>query len=192
MATRNNVNLLLSGSTGSGNFTGSTSAGFITPTLGAASATSISFSSTSEIIGTGTNDNAASLSVGEFSSSIISFASAVSLTNNTTNSIATISLTAGDWDVWGNIGFTGNSGTKVTSLDVFAASGAGLPVGSSYNVISYGTAGTIAFGQGKISLNVPMVRITLAGTTSINLNARARFSLSTCAAFGGIYARRVR
>lgn len=43
MATNNQVNVGLSGSTGSGNFVGSTSPTLVTPTLGVANATSINF-----------------------------------------------------------------------------------------------------------------------------------------------------
>src|SRR5882757_8502056 len=56
---------------------------YVGASLGAASATSVTFSSTSGIIGTTTNDSAAAGSVGEIISSVIASGSAVSLTNST-------------------------------------------------------------------------------------------------------------
>ena len=51
---------------GSGAISLTTSPTFVTPVLGAASATSVAFTSTSGIIGTTTNNSAAAGSVGEF------------------------------------------------------------------------------------------------------------------------------
>lgn len=192
MATKNQVDVGLSGTTGTGTFVGSTSPTLVTPTIGAASATSISFSSTSGIIGTSAADNAAAGSVGEFVSSIILAVSAVPLTSPTPSDVTSISLTAGDWDVWGNVCFTGGGTTNVTLLAGWASStSATLPDASITTQLSYPAAGVVPFAN-PLVFDVLTQRFSLAGTTTIYLSAEAIFSLSTCSAFGGIYARRRR
>ena len=70
---------------------------------------------TGAILGTTTNDNAAVGYIGEYVESNISSSSAVSFTTNVSKNITSISLTAGDWDVFGMFGLTGGSvPTKVT------------------------------------------------------------------------------
>jgi len=70
-------------------------------------ATSIIFNpTTGGILGTTTNNNASAGYVGEFVSSEVLIGSAVSISANTATDLTSISLTAGDWDVWANVGFT--------------------------------------------------------------------------------------
>ena len=64
--------------------------------------------------GTATNDSAAAGYVGEFVSSTVTAGSPTSLTSGTPASITSVSLTAGDWDVSGNIGFSPNGSTTIT------------------------------------------------------------------------------
>ncbi len=97
MATNNQINVSLLGKTGTGNIAGTTSPTFVTPTVGAADATSIAFSSTTEIIGTTTNDDTDAGNVGELLQTIQSAGHA--LTTATNDDLASVSLTAGDWVV---------------------------------------------------------------------------------------------
>lgn len=186
MATNNAVNVGLSGATGTGSFVGSTSPTLVTPTLGAAAATTLIFSpSTNGIIGTTTNDSASAGYVGQFISSVIAFASAVSLTNDTNKDVTSISLTAGDWDVWGNVYIVsaGNmDNTKVWSSSTSAT----LPDQSLFNTIQNNTAFFTSAAQ-----SIPYHRYSLSGTTTIYLSCWADFT-STATACGGIYARRAR
>lgn len=194
MTNINKVNTSLTGQTGTGSFVGSTSPTFTTPVLGAASATSIAFSSTSEIIGTTTNNNASAGSVGEFVSSVIPFASASGIVTTTPTNVTTISLTAGDWNVWGNVGFTGNAATQLTFIAGWTSStSATEPNAALYSNVAYSTAyAYIPFGQGSINFVVPQRRFSLSGTTTIYLTVNAIFTVSTCSAYGAIYARRMR
>jgi hypothetical protein len=81
MATNNSVDVGLAGSTGTVNFVGSTSPTLVTPILGAATATSVTFSpTTGGIVGTTTNDNAGAGKVGEFISSVITTGATVTFT----------------------------------------------------------------------------------------------------------------
>jgi hypothetical protein len=135
--------------------------------------------------GTSTNDNATAGFVGEFVSSVIPFSSSVSLTNLAAADVTSISLTAGDWDVWGNIHteFPSN-GTAIYGWT--SATSATLPDSSLYNaVVPVG-------GIGSSGQSVPYKRYSLASTTTIYLSTFGQFSTGTASACGGIYARRVR
>jgi hypothetical protein len=192
MATNNAVNTSLSGQSGTGNFAGTTSPTFVTPTLGAASATSVTFSSTTGIVGTTTNNSADAGSVGEFISSNIGVGSAVSLTSTVTANLTSISLTAGDWDV-GGFGITSAGGGTITSNLSFQISN------TSATFISSGpTAPVVAFtgnpstAGATFGLTLSTARISLSSTTTIYLVANSTFSVSTLAVYGFIAARRVR
>lgn len=187
MATNNAVNVGLSGSTGSGNFVGSTSAVLVTPTLGAATATSVSFSpTTGGIIGTTTNDNAGAGKVGEFISSSVVSGSATSISNNTATNLTSISLTAGDWDVFGNITFIGGSNNLTTGVAWISSTSATLPDSSLYGGIDTG------FTITNVSVNAPMLRFSLSGTTTIYISGFVKFGAGSCVQCGNIFARRVR
>ena len=177
---------------GSGAISLSTSPTFVTPVLGAASATSLTFSSTSGIIGTTTNNNAAALSVGELVTSTIAVASAVSLVNITAKDVTSISLTAGDWDLWGNVGFSGG-GTTVFTVGVgwISTTSATLPDASLFST-QYFPGGTTIFANTNPVFVVPGTRLSLSGTTTVYLSCLAQFNISTCSGFGAIYARRRR
>ena len=74
--------------------------------LGVATATSVQFNpTTSGIIGVADASNASTGIVGEFITSQVLSTSPVSMPAFTVKNITSISLTAGDWDVWGNIAF---------------------------------------------------------------------------------------
>jgi hypothetical protein len=185
MATNNSVNTSLSGQTGTGNFVGSTSSTLVTPILGAATATSLAFiPSTGGIIGTATNDNAASGDVGQFISSVISSGSPVSYSTATPKDLTFISLPAGDWDVWGNI-FFNVGGVMTASNGWISSTSATLPDTSLI-------VGINISGLGSSGFFVPQLRFSLPATTPIYISAQFSFSTSTVTAVGGIYARRVR
>lgn len=156
-------------------------------TLPAFTTSAITFSpTTGGIVGTTTNDNAAAGKVGEFVSSTIGAASGTNLTNNTAGDVTSISLTAGDWDVWGNVGFI-PSGTFLTAgLAWISSTSATLPDQSLYNAVY---PGAVTPFQG---VQCPYKRFSLSGTTTIYLSALPSFSAGTCKGAGGIFARRAR
>ncbi len=179
--------------TGTGGLVHATSPTLVTPVLGAASATSIAFTSTTGVVGTTTNDSAAAGSVGEYVESVIAIGSAVALTTATPANVTSISLTAGDWDVWVDGRLTGNAATTMNS---------------SFNGIST-TSATLGTGAGRVSYadfygvaifatmpavsnNVGPSRLSLSGTTTVYFVAQAAFGVNTCSAYGSIMARRRR
>lgn len=147
---------------------------------------SVAFSPTTKgIVGTATNNDAAAGYVGQFISSVIAAASAVSLTNNIAANVTSISLTAGDWDVYGNVFFISSGSLITAALAWSSATSATIPDQSLYNA-NYLGAGTAAQGVG-----IPYKRYSLSGTTTVYLTGLANFT-GTCTACGGIYARRAR
>lgn len=148
--------------------------------------------------GTVTNDNASAGNVGELISSILTSSSAVSLVNSTPKDITTIPLTAGDFDVWGTIYFTGNAATTVTqayggvstSANAFST---GFNGGDgSVGIQQYTSFSPFSTISGSFSLSFGPVRILLAANTTYHLVAELVFATNIANAFGSIYARRRR
>jgi len=115
--------------------------------------------------------------------------SAVSLVSGTAKNVTSISLTAGDWDVGGNVSFTGGATTETTftsgsiSTTTNTMITAGLPSYTFEDADITNIARTQACGTRRVSL---------ASTTTVYLVARAGFNISTLTAFGAMTARRVR
>jgi hypothetical protein len=153
---------------------------------------SVAFSSTSGIIGTTTNDSAAAGSVGEYITSNVAAASATSLVTNTPKNITSISLTAGDWNVHGNITFLMATTTAINDLVSWTSTtSATLPDASKLNAVAYNSAATWAAGAAT-GVEAPFLRVSVSGTTTVYLSAQATFGVSTLTACGTIHARRVR
>lgn len=152
---------------------------------------SITLGSTTGIVGTTTNDSAAAGSVGQIIESSVSFSPGVSLTTASANNITSISLTAGDWDVWGMVGFIPAGTTTVTaligSISTTSSAHPTPPNGGGYARLQ--TTFTTGVAQ---ELPNFMKRISIASTTTIYLVARADFAVSTMVGYGYIGARRVR
>lgn len=170
---------------GTGALAGTTSPTFVTPTLGVATATSLAFSpSTGGIVGTATNNNAGAGYVGEFVSSVIPQASPVTITvSGTVTDVTSIALTAGDWDVWGNIFYLPS---VACSAEVGWTNTASA---------TQPNAEFIAQFQGALNNQgfcVPYRRVSAAGNVTCYLTANATFASGNCQVSGGIYARRVR
>jgi hypothetical protein len=140
-------------------------------------------SQTAGIVGTTTNNNANAGSVGEYQTVT---GSSAGITGGTSTNVTSISLTAGDWDVQGvvlytptatiSIGYSGISTTSATfgSLGTYSSSG-----GSSVTAT-------------QLTPSSPVVRLSLATTTTVFLIGNVSFPSGTCTAQGFIRARRVR
>jgi hypothetical protein len=155
-------------------------------------AASIDFSTTSGIIGTTTNDSAATGSVGEDIFSTVN-TGIINLTTATSTNITTISLTEGDWDVWGSVCADITSTTVLVYLSGWASStSATLPITPLTGNVNYGAGGFTYGGNATITFAIPQQLFKLASTTTIYLSCQADFSVGTMAAYGSIYARRRR
>lgn len=168
-----------------GTLTGNTAVTF--PTSGTLITSSQPIINQPNIVGTTTNDSAAAGSVGEFVSSVIVSGSAVATVTATPKNITTISLTAGDWDVWGNVSILTVGGSSIYVYGWISTTSATLPDQSVVSLVSYGSANI-----NNIALAVAPARISISGTTTIYLSTQISFTAGTFTACGGIYARRVR
>lgn len=185
MATQNTVGVGLAGSSGSGSFAGTTSPTFVTPILGAATGTSIAFSpTTGGIVGTTTNDSAGAGFVGEVAGGS---SGPTGISTATTTNVTSVSLTAGDWDVWGIVAFAAAAGTLPTTLGASVSSTSATFSGT------YQQFQGIPWGSGCTNcIAAPTRRFSLASTTTVYLVGYAEFTVSTMATTATIYARRVR
>lgn len=193
--TNNELNLTLSGKTGTGTFVGSTSPTLVTPTLGVATATSLNGSGTAgcPVQGTTAGGNATAGYVGEYIVSNIASGSAVSLTTNTYAQITSISLTAGDWDVEAQIVFVTATTTSVRELR------GGMNTSSTSIQTNFDSLGVFinpcpVFVPGAVTFafGCPRGRQSLSSTTPLYLVVRAIFTVSTMTSYGYISARRIR
>lgn len=142
-------------------------------------------SSTIGIKGTAGNDSANAGSIGEFATNS---ATGISMTSPSAANIASISLTAGDWDVIGNIAFNSGAGATPTTIDASLSTTSTTvgPLGSRARIqATLATAGTEY-------LVTPVVRISVSSTTTVFLVAASTFSGGTLTCDGLIRARRVR
>ena len=186
------ANTYLSYFTGSAVISGNSGAS--EDTSGNVTVNSLTLGSTTGIVGTTTNNNAATGSVGEYIPATLASGSAVTLTAASTSNITSISLTAGDWDVTGSAVFQWNA----TATYYFWASF------STVNGVSMGSIGNPdneiqsiqppgAATANDYGIHIGPTRYSLSGTTTIYLNANSNFLGGTAnAVFGNIHARRVR
>jgi hypothetical protein len=143
--------------------------------------------------GTATNDDAAAGYLGEQVESEIASGSAVSLVNGTAKDVATISLTAGDWDVEGDICLH----PAATTVLIAAAGWIGTTANTYPGLPNKGATARVLFPSGFVPNDEVTVsgfrrRLSLSGTTTISLGAIGYFTTSSLTAYGYIRARRVR
>lgn len=194
----------------------STSPTLVTPTLGAATATSVNkvaitapatsatltiadgttlteTTSTSvgkgQYLATSTNDDATAGNIGEYASGT---ASAAAIVSSTPTTITSVSLTAGDWDIQ----FT--TKTNTAAATTVAQNVASISTTTNTLDVSVGNASerldsSVAPGTGfNVTNSTPTVRKSLSGTTTIYGVAYIVYGVSTLTLDGFIRARRVR
>ena len=135
-------------------------------------------------LGTTTNDNATAGQIGEY---ISGTGVGVTLTNGVTANVTSIALTAGDWDVSGNVTFTPAPTTHPAALGA-SCSSTSATFGARSTIIQT----TFAIGAPNSFDAGGMVRFSLAATTTVYLTAIAFFTTAGMAATGMISGRRVR
>lgn len=126
--------------------------------------------------------------VGQVVNSNIPLASAVSLTTSTPANVTSISLTSGDWDVFGNVFFNGVLVTDPIFACWLSTTSATIPDASNYSR-SQLEGITINFTSGMVC---PILRVNVASTTTVYLSADSIFGAGTVTACGNIFARRVK
>lgn len=142
-----------------------------------------------EIEGTSTNDSATAGYVGEVVSSSVASGSAVSLTTLTTANVTSISLTAGDWDVSGQVVFTFSATPTniIANINTTSATLGTVGPASPYSSLAATFNAAATQFQGLTT-----GRLSLSATTTVYLLAHAAFASGTSTAYGWILARRAR
>lgn len=139
--------------------------------------------------GTATNDSAVARCVGEIISASAAVDSVGSWTTNTPKNVTSISLTAGDWDVYGQIAWAGTTvGTYlIASISPTSGTLAGDEATQGYTAEPF-----LSQANSRFVEMVGPYRATLAGTTTIYLVGQQGFTVGTPAVGGAIRARRMR
>lgn len=145
-------------------------------------------SSIGGIQGVTTNSSAASGIVGEQIQSQIAAGSAVPLVSGTAISIATITLTAGDWDVSGVVGYI-PGGTVSYFIQSSGTTSNSNNNDQSETATAFASATTPSVSGERFPIST--ARYSVSSTTPVYLNAQAVFGTSMTA-FGTIRARRIR
>ena len=185
----------LTGQTGTGAFVGSVTPTITTPVLNgptltnASSTTEFKFTNTTlGITGTATNNNAAVGVVGQLISSIVLASSPVALTDNIAANITSIALTAGDWNVWGNVRLNGST-FNMDGAGVWASTVSAVqPTTEKVNAFEVDVGNELSVWGSSI----PYQRVSLAAPATLYLSTQCGFSTGTVAASGQIFARRAR
>lgn len=142
---------------------------------------------TTGIAGTTGANNAMEGSVGELLQKTVSSASPVSLTNSISKTVATLDLTAGDWDIYGYMGFAFSGGASITGLlgTVSTAADSLQEPNTTHRCAAFAPVSNIIYP-------LPTRRLAIGSTTTIYLVLNAIFSGGTVGGYGEILARRRR
>lgn len=124
--------------------------------------------------------------LGEPVQSLVAVGSAVSLTTATTANVTSISLTAGDWRVSGNVNYTSTTATVTGKLAGISSTSVTMPTDGSE--VPNGTQMTLLSAKDGTAL--PEKIFHLSGTTTVYLEGQATFSAGSVSAYGQITARR--
>jgi hypothetical protein len=151
----------------------------------------LTVSQTLGIVGTTTNNNANAGAVGEVISANVTTPVALSVNGGAFN-VASISLTAGDWDVSGEVWIAVGGTAAIALYGAINIASAALPVASALNVGLNGIALTSSFLiNATQTFPIRTCRVSLSTTTSYFLVAVAS-GTTTATATGNIWARRAR
>jgi hypothetical protein len=151
------------------------------------------------IAGVADGSNAAAGNVGEFKSAQLVQASAVNIANSTATPIFSLgsagaTLTAGDWDVDGYVGFSGAAATAVQYISAGLATTSGaVPQADNASSIFEPLYGNTPFNFiSYIKYALPTLRVNVTASQDVFLNVFVGFTPGSVGAFGFIRARRVR
>ena len=143
-------------------------------------------------LGVSTNSTPEAGFKGQYVTASIASGSAVALVTATAKNVTVITLSAGDWEVGGNISFVLAGATSV-----FGATG--YTGGASVTADTFGAENTFAVQSldlttktGTFGYVIPSQRFSFAVQTSVYLVGRATFTAGTVSAFGRLFARRMR
>lgn len=131
--------------------------------------------------------NGATAGAGQIGQVLQSTGSAVSITSSTLTNCTSLNLTAGDWDVWGNVAFAPGASTALT-LGIAGLSTTSVTLPSTSNYSEWANAGTVNFGQ---TASMPMQVFNVASTTTVYAVAETGFASGSATMNCVINARRI-
>lgn len=143
-----------------------------------------------EYYGTQTNDSATAGYIGQIITGSLVRSSATSLVSATAKTVTSISLTAGNWLIFGALGITPGGTTVFSDANISYSLTTNTFPG--VDTIAVPTSGEVWISPTLPSTGfaaawpVPCARIILASTTTVYLVVSMTFSVSTCTAFGSI------
>lgn len=144
------------------------------------------------IVGVTDASDVSSPIVGEFTAGFISLGAPTALTNGTIINLTSFSVPAGDWDVYGQVGFLPAASTIMTNISAGISrtsatfANADSTTGSSTQLsltFTTGASQIISCGTCRMNVNTP---------TTIYLVVRSNFTVSTNSAYGSVFLRRRR
>ena len=112
------------------------------------------------------------------------------VTTTTSDNVTAMSLTAGDWDVSGNVFTYTGAGTVLNVLDASVSTTSATPPVAPGDGGYNQWAGSIT--QQDLSEPTGTTRLSLSGTTTVYLIGQAEFSSGSENLYGSIHARRMR
>jgi len=135
------------------------------------------------LIGATAGANAAAGNVGEYISSTVS--TPIAIASSTPTTITSITLTPGDWDVFGQVGLI-NTGVNITIAV------AGISLANNTQAANTQVAVTTGPSMGQFSASVPPLRANITTSTTYYLVGSQQYAAGTGTAVGYIAARRRR
>ncbi len=131
--------------------------------------------------------NGSNAAVGEVGEVRSGTGSSQSMSNGSTQSVYSLSLPAGDWDIQGTVRYLPGA-----EVEGYAQQGISTNSGSVGALGTYTTINTLFSDAIPPALATPVVRMNLSSTTTVHLVSRTGFSGTTLSATGFLYCRRVR
>ena len=129
--------------------------------------------------------------IGEYTSTSVVVGSARALSNASSTTVAALSLSAGDWDVWGTAFVTIGLTTVLTRIAVGVNLASALPGTTSGGFAELGLGAGLT-GGADTGQDAGPVQILLAAAGTAYLMANVSFATSTAGVYGVIQARRAR
>ena len=136
--------------------------------------------------------NAAAGDVGERLSAFLASGSALAFTSATSRNILSLNLTAGDWDVQGNMATEPGASTVTSILSAGLSLTSATPPAPSADGYAMSQICSSSLAGGRNILSTGNLLINVASPTTVYLVGTAVFSGGTLSGFGAITARRRR
>lgn len=128
--------------------------------------------------------------VGEIISATVAIGTPITLTTATTANVTSLALTAGEWVVYGQVGFNVAATTTISKIQAaINTTSATIPLFSTIAASAQKLETTFTTGKDQV-LNAGCCSLNVAAPTTVYLIAEMDFAVDAAFAFGAIWARR--